>query len=53
MLTTNLATVRWSVAALAVTLVYPYTSASSSMPQAILGVAFSFWHPDGLRGGAG
>ena len=47
-LTTNLATVRWSVAALAVTLVYPYTKRFVSMPQAILGVAFSFGIPMGF-----
>ena len=44
-LTTNLATVRWSVAALAVTLVYPYTKRFLSMPQAVLGIAFSFGIP--------
>ena len=44
-LTTNAATVRWSVAALAVTLVYPYTKRFLSMPQAVLGVAFSFGIP--------
>ena len=41
-LTTNLATVLWSVAALALTLIYPYTKRFFSMPQAVLGVAFSF-----------
>ena len=45
MLTTNLATVRWSVAALAVTLVYPYTKRFVSMPQAVPRVAFSFGIP--------
>jgi 4-hydroxybenzoate polyprenyltransferase len=44
-LTTNLATVLWSFAALAVTLVYPYTKRFLSMPQAVLGVAFSFGIP--------
>jgi 4-hydroxybenzoate polyprenyltransferase len=44
-LTTNAATVRWSAAALAVTLVYPYTKRFLSMPQAVLGVAFSFGIP--------
>jgi len=44
-LTTNAATVHWSVAALAVTLVYPYTKRFFSMPQAVLGVAFSFGIP--------
>lgn len=44
-LTTNPPTVLWSVAALAVTLVYPYTKRFFSMPQAVLGVAFSFGIP--------
>ena len=44
-LTTNLATVLWSVAALALTLIYPYTKRFFSMPQAVLGVAFSFGIP--------
>ena len=44
-LTTNAAAVAWSVAALAVTLVYPYTKRFFSMPQAVLGVAFSFGIP--------
>ena len=44
-LTTNLATVAWSSAAPAVTLVYPYTKRFLSMPQAVLGVAFSFGIP--------
>ena len=44
-LTTNLATVAWSVAALAITLVYPFTKRFFSMPQAVLGVAFSFGIP--------
>ncbi len=44
-LTTNAAAVGWSVAALAVTLVYPYTKRFLSMPQAVLGVAFSFGIP--------
>lgn len=44
-LTTNLATVAWSVAALAVTLFYPFTKRFFSMPQAVLGVAFSFGIP--------
>lgn len=44
-LTTNAATVRWSFAALAVTLVYPYAKRFVSMPQAVLGVAFSFGIP--------
>ena len=44
-LTTNLATVLWSFAALAVTLFYPFTKRFFSMPQAVLGVAFSFGIP--------
>ena len=53
-LTTNLAAVLWSFAALAVTLVYPYTKRFFSMPQAVLGVAFSFGIPmafAAVRGG--
>ncbi|MFM1924305.1 MAG: hypothetical protein RIT44_111 [Pseudomonadota bacterium] len=44
-LTTNAATIRWSFAALAVTLIYPYAKRWVSMPQAVLGVAFSFGIP--------
>jgi 4-hydroxybenzoate polyprenyltransferase len=44
-LTTNEATVLWSFAALAVTLMYPYAKRYVSMPQAVLGVAFSFGIP--------
>ena len=44
-LTTNPATVVWSVPALAVALVYPYAKRHVSMPQAVLGVAFSFGIP--------
>ena len=44
-LTTNPATVLWSVPALAVALVYPYAKRHVSMPQAVLGVAFSFGIP--------
>ena len=44
-LTTNAAAVAWSVAALAVTLAYPYTKRFFAMPQAVLGVAFSFGIP--------
>jgi len=44
-LTTNLATVSWSVVALAVTVFYPFTKRFFSMPQAVLGVAFSFGIP--------
>jgi 4-hydroxybenzoate polyprenyltransferase len=44
-LTTNGATVAWSFAALGVTLIYPYAKRHVSMPQAVLGVAFSFGIP--------
>jgi len=44
-LTTNAATIAWSVAALAISLVYPFTKRFFSMPQAVLGVAFSFGIP--------
>ena len=44
-LTTNRATVLWSVAALAITLAYPFAKRYVSMPQAVLGVAFSFGIP--------
>jgi 4-hydroxybenzoate polyprenyltransferase len=44
-LTTDRLVVMWSVAALAVTLVYPYAKRFVSMPQAVLGVAFSFGIP--------
>ncbi len=44
-LTTNATTVAWSFVALAVTLLYPYAKRVVSMPQAVLGVAFSFGIP--------
>ncbi len=44
-LTTNAATIAWSFVALALTLVYPYTKRFFSMPQAVLGLAFSFGIP--------
>ncbi len=44
-LTTNTAAVAWSFAALAVALVYPYAKRHVAMPQAVLGVAFSFGIP--------
>jgi 4-hydroxybenzoate polyprenyltransferase len=44
-LSTNRVTVAWSFAALAVTLAYPYAKRFVSMPQAVLGVAFSFGIP--------
>ena len=44
-LTTNTATIYLSFAALVVTLAYPYAKRIVSMPQAVLGVAFSFGIP--------
>lgn len=44
-LTTNAAAVKWSFGALAVALIYPYAKRFFAMPQAILGVAFSFGIP--------
>jgi len=44
-LTTNKAAIAWSFAALGVTLLYPYAKRYVSMPQAVLGVAFSFGIP--------
>jgi 4-hydroxybenzoate polyprenyltransferase len=44
-LTTNAVAVAWSFAALAVAVVYPYAKRYVSMPQAVLGVAFSFGIP--------
>ena len=44
-LTTNPVAVAWSFVALAVTLLYPYAKRVVSMPQAVLGVAFSFGIP--------
>ncbi len=44
-LTTNAPTVLLSFAALAVTLLYPYAKRVLAMPQAVLGVAFSFGIP--------
>ena len=44
-LTTNLTTVAWSFGAVAITLFYPFTKRFFSMPQAVLGVAFSFGIP--------
>ena len=53
-LTTNAATIAWSFAALGVTLLYPYAKRHVSMPQAVLGIAFSFGIPmafSAVRGG--
>ena len=44
-LTTNSATIVWSFAALAISIAYPFTKRFFSMPQAVLGVAFSFGIP--------
>ena len=44
-LTTNAAAIAWSFAALAIALVYPYAKRFVSMPQAVLGIAFSFGIP--------
>jgi len=44
-LTVNHATVLWSFAALALAVVYPYAKRVVSMPQAVLGMAFSFGIP--------
>ena len=55
-LSTNTSTVVLSVAALAVTLLYPYAKRVIGMPQAVLGIAFSFGIPmafAAVLGGAG
>jgi 4-hydroxybenzoate polyprenyltransferase len=44
-LTTNAAAIWWSFVALAIALGYPYAKRFVSMPQAVLGVAFSFGIP--------
>ncbi|RZL64041.1 MAG: 4-hydroxybenzoate octaprenyltransferase [Variovorax sp.] len=44
-LTTNRLTVAWSFGALAVTLAYPFAKRFVSVPQAVLGIAFSFGIP--------
>ncbi|MFN3376077.1 MAG: 4-hydroxybenzoate octaprenyltransferase [Burkholderiaceae bacterium] len=44
-LTTNGPTVLWSLAALGVTVLYPFAKRAVAMPQAVLGVAFSFGIP--------
>lgn len=44
-LTTNRVTVLWSFAALAITLIYPFAKRFVSIPQAVLGIAFSFGIP--------
>ena len=52
-LTTNLTTVAWSFGAVAITLFYPFTKRFFSMPQAVLGVAFSFGIPMAFAAGLG
>ncbi|HSH91477.1 MAG TPA: 4-hydroxybenzoate octaprenyltransferase [Ramlibacter sp.] len=44
-LTTNAATILWSFVALAISIAYPYAKRFVSMPQAVLGIAFSFGIP--------
>jgi len=44
-LTTNAAAIAWSFAALAISVAYPYAKRYVSMPQAVLGIAFSFGIP--------
>ncbi len=44
-LLTNALTVAWSFAALAIAVAYPFAKRHVSMPQAVLGVAFSFGIP--------
>jgi 4-hydroxybenzoate polyprenyltransferase len=44
-LTTNNAAIEWSFAALAIAVIYPYAKRFVAMPQAVLGVAFSFGIP--------
>ena len=44
-LSTNRLTVLWSFAALAITLAYPYAKRVVAIPQAVLGIAFSFGIP--------
>ncbi len=41
-LTTNTAAIAWSVPAVLVAIVYPFTKRIISMPQAVLGIAFNF-----------
>jgi len=53
-LTTNPTTIAWSFLGLCVTLLYPYAKRHVSMPQAVLGIAFSFGIPmafSAVRGG--
>ena len=53
-LTTNWVTVAWSFVALLIALIYPFAKRFVSMPQAVLGLAFSFGIPmafAAVRGG--
>jgi 4-hydroxybenzoate polyprenyltransferase len=49
-LTTTRAAVAWSFAALAVAVMYPFAKRFFAMPQAVLGVAFSFGIPMAFAG---
>ena len=44
-LTTNITAITWSFAALGIAIIYPFAKRYVSMPQAVLGVAFSFGIP--------
>jgi 4-hydroxybenzoate polyprenyltransferase len=44
-LTTNASAIAWSFAALAIAIAYPFAKRFIAMPQAVLGVAFSFGIP--------
>ena len=44
-LTSNAAVIAWSVPALLVTILYPFTKRWFAMPQAVLGIAFGFGIP--------
>ena len=44
-LTTNITAITWSFAALAIAIIYPFAKRYVAMPQAVLGVAFSFGIP--------
>jgi len=44
-LTLNATTIAWSFVALAIAILYPYSKRFVAMPQAVLGVAFSFGIP--------
>ncbi len=44
-LTTNMTTISWSFVALGIAIIYPFAKRFVAMPQAVLGVAFSFGIP--------